>query len=175
MKLHVERFRESSSNKSANELKPIFISHGMLGSASNWTSMAKSLARNTGRKIVIFDARNHGKSEHTSTMSYKDMSNDLVSLIRDEQGINSNDSEDLNSVILIGHSMGGRTCMYTALQSSDLVHSLIVVDISPINQRFNLEDGSEWNMDHFFHAMKAVKFLQPSETEKWTLSKVMYF
>ena len=34
---------------------------------------------------------------------------------------------------------------------------------SPINQKFNLEDGSDWNMDHFFHAMKAVKFLQKSD------------
>ena len=143
----------------------------MLGSASNWSSMAKSLARKTGRKIIIFDARNHGKSGHADNMSYKDMSSDLVTLIKEEQKKNCNNAEDLESVILIGHSMGGRTCMYTALKHQDLVHSLIVVDISPINQKFNLEDGSEWNMDHFFHAMKGVKFLQKADIENWSLYK----
>ena len=147
----------------------------MLGSASNWSSMAKSIARKTGRKVIIFDARNHGKSGHTKTMSYHDMSGDLISLIEKEQENNNYGVEDSKSVILIGHSMGGRTCMYTALRSPDLVHSMIVVDISPINQKFNLEDGSEWNMDHFFHAMKAVKFLQSSEVEKWSLSKVICY
>ena len=144
----------------------------MLGSASNWSSMAKSLARRTRRKIIIYDARNHGKSEHANTMSYQDMSNDLVSLIEKEHEESDETLENSNSVILIGHSMGGRTCMYTALKFPELVHSLIVVDISPINQKFNLEDGSEWNMDHFFHAMKAVEFLQPPDVEKWSMYKV---
>ena len=147
----------------------------MLGSASNWSSMAKSIARKTGRKVIVFDARNHGKSGHTKTMSYHDMSSDLIGLIKKEQENYNYSIEHSKSVILIGHSMGGRTCMYTALRSPDLVHSMIVVDISPVNQKFNLEDGSEWNMDHFFHAMKAVNFLQPSEVEKWSLSKVIFY
>jgi len=171
--LHVEYFSENSSKeeKGVDRLKPVFIAHGMLGSASNWSSMAKSIARKTGRKVIIFDARNHGKSGHTKTMSYHDMSSDLIGLIKKEQENYNYGTEHSKSVILIGHSMGGRTCMYTALRSPDLVHSMIVVDISPVNQKFNLEDGSEWNMDHFFHAMKAVNFLQPSEVEKWSLSK----
>ena len=78
----------------------MFISHGMLGSASNWSSMAKSIARKTGRKVIIFDARNHGKSGHTKTMSYHDMSSDLISLIEKEQGNNNYGVEDSNSVIL---------------------------------------------------------------------------
>ena len=150
-------------------LKPVIIAHGMLGSASNWSSIAKNLCKNTGRDIVIYDARNHGKSAHTDEMSYSDMSGDLVQIVKQGQHIQENHSK---SAILVGHSMGGRTCMYTALSYPELVEAMVVVDISPINQKFNLEDGSSWNMDHFFHALKAVKFLQPTDIEGWTMYKV---
>ena len=93
----------------------------MLGSASNWSSMAKSLHRKTGRIIITYDARNHGTSGHTQIMSYKDMSDDLVNIIKQEfQGINNveNKSSEKISAILVGHSMGGRTCMYTAYSTN---------------------------------------------------------
>lgn len=140
----------------------------MLGSASNWSSLAKNLCKNTGRTIIIYDARNHGKSGHTENMSYMDMSEDLKQLIEEGQEVPLTNPK---SAILVGHSMGGRTCMYTALSFPNLVEAMVVVDISPINQKFNLEDGSDWNMDHFFHALKAVRFLQPSDIENWTIYK----
>ena len=143
----------------------------MLGSASNWSSLAKNLCKNTGRTIIIYDARNHGKSGHTENMSYMDMSEDLKQLIEEGQEVPLTNPK---SAILVGHSMGGRTCMYTALSFPNLVEAMVVVDISPINQKFNLEDGSDWNMDHFFHALKAVRFLQPSDIENWTIYKVTY-
>ena len=96
------------------------------------------------------------------------MANDMVNLIENE---NADSKQKENSVVLVGHSMGGRTCMFTALARPDLVDALVVVDVSPINQKFNLEDGMEWHMDHFFHAMKAVKFIQPSDTDSWSLHK----
>ena len=143
----------------------------MLGSASNWSSLAKNLCKNTGRNIIIYDARNHGKSGHTENMSYRDMSEDLKQLIEQCEELPLTNSK---SVILVGHSMGGRTCMYTALSFPYLVEAMVVVDISPINQKFNLEDGSDWNMDHFFHALNAVEFLQPLDIEDWTLHKVTF-
>ena len=43
---------------------PILIAHGMLGSSSNWTSLAKAMHRKTGRRVVTYDAVNHGQSPH---------------------------------------------------------------------------------------------------------------
>ena len=174
--LHLDIFGGESKDSSnqPNPLMPIIIAHGMLGSASNWSSMAKSLHRKTGRTVITYDARNHGKSAHVETMSYKEMSEDLISLILNQTNkLNNTQStiEKSKPVILMGHSMGGRTCMYTALSHCALVGALVVVDVSPINKAFNLEDGSDWNMDHFFHAMKAVKFIQPSQLEGWTMYK----
>ena len=58
---------------------------------------------------MTFDARNHGQSEHTETMNYPQMSEDMRSLIQNEE-----------KCTLIGHSMGGRTAMYLALTNPSL-------------------------------------------------------
>jgi len=68
------------------------------------------------------DARNHGDSPHADEMSLELMCSDLVSFLN-EYGI--------ARCNLIGHSMGGRTAMFTALHFSKLIESLVVVDISP--------------------------------------------
>lgn len=58
--------------------------------------------------ILRVDLRNHGQSFHSETMNYDVMANDVWQLI---------DHLKLDKVILIGHSMGGKTAMkMTALQ-----------------------------------------------------------
>merc|ERR1712018_138471 len=75
-------------------------------------------------------------------------------------------AEDLKSLVteskavLVGHSMGGRTMMYFALKYPYLVDKLAIVDVSPVNIDFDATSSTEWNMSHFFYAMKAVEFPQ---------------
>lgn len=163
----------SSNNTS---LEPVFIAHGMMGSGANFASIAKQLHKKTGRKIVTYDARNHGTSFHCDTMSYPEMSSDLIELIKEHHHPGGSDTGG-GGVILMGHSMGGRTVMYTALTHPHIVKKLIVVDVSPCNVDFSTMDATSWNMAHFFHAMRSVKFLQPSESatdskgQKWSISR----
>ena len=110
--LHLDIFggEPKDSSHQPHSLMPIIIAHGMLGSASNWSSIAKSLHRKTGRTVITYDARNHGKSAHVETMSYKEMSEDLVSLILNQTNKLHNDQNAIaesQPVILMGHSMGG--------------------------------------------------------------------
>ena len=58
------------------------------------------------------------------------MAEDLVGLIQDDLGA--------GSVTLVGHSMGGRTAMWTALNWPMIVDRLVVVDISPVNKEFDV-------------------------------------
>jgi len=97
------------------------------------------------------DARNHGDSPHSMNMSYSLMAEDLAKLVN---------NLNLERVNLAGHSMGGRTVMWTALNSMVNIEKLIVLDISPINQEFDVTSSNEWNMEHFFHCLKAVEFNQ---------------
>lgn len=132
----------------------IIIAHGMLGSLGNWSSLSRRIAQETGQTVVTYDARNHGLSDHTETMSYPEMAEDLKSLVTESKAV------------LVGHSMGGRTMMYFALKYPHLVDKLAIVDVSPVNIDFDATSSTEWNMSHFFYAMKAVEFPQNSTVFK---------
>ncbi|XP_076176752.1 sn-1-specific diacylglycerol lipase ABHD11 isoform X2 [Ptiloglossa arizonensis] len=104
--------------------QPIVIMHGLFGSKNNWNSLSKAIHQQTDRKVITIDARNHGDSPHSADMSYKHMAKDVVQLIGDL---------GFEKSVLVGHSMGGSTMMYTALHYPELVEKLIVVDMSPVS------------------------------------------
>ena len=91
------------------------------------------------------DARNHGDSPHTEEMSYDLMAGDLARLVH---------NLNLPAVSLAGHSMGGRTVMMAAVKEVVNIEKLVVLDISPVNQSFDVTSSNEWNMEHFFHCLK---------------------
>jgi pimeloyl-ACP methyl ester carboxylesterase len=68
----------------------------------------------------LVDLRNHGHSPWSDEFSYDLMAEDLKELF---------DKLNLNKVILLGHSMGGKTAMTFASKYEGLLEKLIVVDI----------------------------------------------
>jgi pimeloyl-ACP methyl ester carboxylesterase len=101
--------------------QPIIILHGLFGQSDNWNSLAKQFG-DSGYSVYAVDQRNHGLSPHSDEWNYQVMSEDLKELIVSEQ---------LDNVILLGHSMGGKTVMQFALNFPEFVDKLIVVDIAP--------------------------------------------
>ncbi|MFN6377804.1 MAG: alpha/beta fold hydrolase [Flavobacteriales bacterium] len=100
------------------EGQPLIILHGLFGSSDNWQSHAKKFAENFC--VYLVDQRNHGHSPHDATMNYDAMADDLLELIA---------AEGLRDVILLGHSMGGKTVMRFAQKNAFLVDRMIVVDM----------------------------------------------
>jgi len=105
---------------------PLIILHGLYGSSDNWVSIGKELA--TYYRVIIVDQRNHGQSPHNNELSYKILSADLLELFEDL---------NLGKVILLGHSMGGKTAMQFTLDHPGKVSELIVVDIAPWSYLIN--------------------------------------
>ncbi len=103
------------------EGEPFVILHGLFGSSKNWQHIMTSLS--SDYKVIGIDLRNHGQSFHAPNMSYQVMAYDVLAVLN-ELG--------LDSVTLIGHSMGGKVAMVFALLFPDRVKNLIVVDIAPI-------------------------------------------
>ena len=68
------------------------------------------------------DARNHGDSPHSPLMSYEAMTEDLIHFLS---------THSIEKCSLLGHSMGGKVAMTTALRQPDMVDRLVVVDVAP--------------------------------------------
>ena len=100
--------------------QPLIILHGLFGSSDNWQTLGKKFAKNF--EVLLVDARNHGHSPHSEEWNYPCMREDLKELISFEK---------LEKPILLGHSMGGKTAMFFAVEYPELLEKLIVVDIAP--------------------------------------------
>lgn len=100
---------------------PIVILHGLLGSSRNWQSAGVALAA-SGHRVIGLDLRNHGISPWDDDCSYESMAEDVRAFLH---------SEKLDSVHLVGHSMGGKVAMRLALSYLELVSRLTIVDIAP--------------------------------------------
>ena len=98
--------------------KPLLILHGLFGSSDNWGSLGKKFAENN--LVYLVDLRNHGRSPHSKEMSYDLMADDLLELIQDE---------NINSPIILGHSMGGKAALLFAEKYPKYLEKLIVADI----------------------------------------------
>lgn len=80
------------------------------------------------REKLAVDLPNHGYSPRTtaSRMTYADLAGDIVSLL---------DGLGIERAVLVGHSMGGKVAMQTALENAERVAALVVVDIAPVVYR----------------------------------------
>jgi esterase len=103
--------------------EPLVILHGLYGSGDNWISIARELS--VQHRVILVDQRNHGRSPHCDIMDYTSMANDLLELLN---------ALKIEKVIVMGHSMGGKTAMVLSLAFPERVKKLIVVDISPFGQ-----------------------------------------
>lgn len=101
--------------------EPLVVMHGLFGSADNW----RGLARRWSDEFAVWclDLRNHGRSFHSLGMNYSQQAEDLLYWM---------DSEDLEKVSLLGHSMGGKVAMEFALRYPGRVNKLLVADIAPV-------------------------------------------
>lgn len=107
--------------KKIGEGKPLLILHGLFGSLDNWMTLAKQWAETN--QVWLIDQRNHGQSPHSIDFSYEHMAEDLKSFINNHQ---------IQSPIILGHSMGGKTAMEFAVNHNDMLDKLIVIDIAPV-------------------------------------------
>jgi esterase len=99
---------------------PLVILHGLLGSTDNWRSMSRRLGAHY--KVFAIDLRNHGRSPHSDIFDYDVMTADLREFM---------EQQALRRIMLLGHSMGGKVAMQFAIDYSEQVDKLVIVDIAP--------------------------------------------
>jgi pimeloyl-ACP methyl ester carboxylesterase len=89
------------------------------------------------------DLPHHGRSPWSDSFDYLDVADQLADLLVDLFG------QD-DPVTLVGHSMGGKVAMVTALRTPALVRRLCVVDIAPVDY------GSSGEFAGYVEAMQAL-------------------
>jgi len=115
----------------------IVLLHGLLGSATNWSSIGRQLSVNY--YVLVPDLRNHGNSPHTDGMTYTEMTQDLLGLL---------EQECITQATLVGHSMGGKLAMRFALLAPHRVRALGIVDICPVTYQHTF--------DHYFDLFASI-------------------
>lgn len=100
--------------------KPLIILHGLFGSGDNWRTLGKRFAEHFD--VHALDLRNHGRSPHADEMSYAAMADDIGAYI---------EAHGLHKTHIVGHSLGGKVAMATAILTPSLIDRLVIVDIAP--------------------------------------------
>lgn len=129
--------------KELGDGQDLIVLHGLFGSLDNWLSLGKEWANNY--KVWLIDQRNHGKSEHSDVHSYEAMAQDLADFVEERQ---------LQSPIILGHSMGGKTAMEFAVKNPQKLSKLIVVDIAPVKYQV-----------HHYSILEALNAVDPSKIQ----------
>jgi len=101
--------------------QPLIILHGLFGQSDNWNTLGKQFSEKDF-EVFLVDQRNHGLSPHSDEWNYSVMSNDILEFVEDNK---------LENVILLGHSMGGKSVMHFAILHCTKISKLVVVDIAP--------------------------------------------
>ncbi|MBS1945229.1 MAG: alpha/beta fold hydrolase, partial [Bacteroidetes bacterium] len=99
---------------------PIMVLHGLFGSGDNFGHIARTLSASFD--MIVVDERDHGRSPHTGRITYPLMAEDVHALVM---------KLGLKDIVLVGHSMGGKTAMTFAQRWPQLLKHLVVIDIGP--------------------------------------------
>ncbi|QLB13459.1 esterase [Bisgaardia hudsonensis] len=134
--------------KQAEQKPTLVFIHGLFGDMNNLGVIARAFSDNYS--ILMIDLRNHGKSFHAETMDYTLMAEDLIKVIK---------HLNLKKVILIGHSMGGKTAMMASALYPQIIEKLVVIDIAPVVYSNNGHDS-------IFNGLFAVKNAQPENRQQ---------
>ena len=100
---------------------PVILIHGLFGNRDNLKILAKELE--THFQVIRIDLPNHGVSEHIELMTYPLLAEKIHDLI---------DQLKLSSPAIVGHSMGGKVAMATALTYSQKISRIVIADIAPV-------------------------------------------
>ncbi len=122
VKLHYQEFGREN-------VPVIVILHGFFASSRNWRAIAKKLSESF--HVYVPDLRNHGQSPHVQEMGYPSMAADVEAFMREHK---------IEKACLLGHSMGGKVAMWTALNYPKLVEKLVIVDIAPVTYQHGFEN-----------------------------------
>ena len=105
---------------------PLLILHGWGRSGNEWMRMAQDLNKWSGRKVFVLDLPGFGGSslpKVANIFEYSELVKDFCRYL------------EIEKVILLGHSLGGRVGIVLGSTNHDLVERLVLVDPAGVKPR----------------------------------------
>lgn len=122
--LKVNRLRLHYLDWGGRSGQTLLLLHGFMGHARVWDELAAALR--TACHVIALDQRGHGESQWSAEGAYglEDHFADITEVMA---------QLNLDNLVLIGHSMGGRNALFFAACRPEKVQGLIVIDSRPGN------------------------------------------
>src|SRR5918999_1068553 len=105
------------AGEEAGEGVPVVLLHGLTATRRYVVMGSRNLERG-GHRVVMYDARGHGRSDPAERYGYDALADDLLAVL-DDRGI--------DRAVLAGASMGAHTIARFALEHPDRAAALVVV------------------------------------------------
>jgi pimeloyl-ACP methyl ester carboxylesterase len=105
------------SGEESGEGAPIVLLHGLTATRRYVVMGSKALERG-GHRVVMYDARAHGKSSGGDDYSYDALASDLLAVL---------DDREIDRAVLAGASMGAHTLTRFALLHPERVAGLVIM------------------------------------------------
>lgn len=99
----------------------VILIHGLFGNLDNLKGLGQVLENQY--QVIRVDVPNHGLSEHWDQMDYPRLATAMISLL---------DELAIERAHIVGHSMGGKIAMATALAFPERIISMVAADIAPV-------------------------------------------
>jgi pimeloyl-ACP methyl ester carboxylesterase len=106
----------------SREGTPLILVHGFGNNARIWDEFAPLAAPHY--RVVAIDLRGHGDSDHDPERRYQ-----WDDHVRDLEAVTA--ALEIDRMVLVGHSLGGRTCLLFAGRNQARMAGLVVVDTGP--------------------------------------------
>ena len=106
----------------STEGTPMLLVHGFGNDAHIWDEFAPLVAPHY--RVVAMDLRGHGDSAHDPERRYQWMDH-----VRDVEAVTA--ALGIDRLVLVGHSLGGRTSLLFAGRNLERIAGLVVVDTGP--------------------------------------------
>jgi pimeloyl-ACP methyl ester carboxylesterase len=105
------------AGEEAGEGTPVALLHGLTATRRYVVMGSKNLERG-GHRVVMYDARAHGRSDPAEAYGYGELADDLLAVL-DDRGI--------DRAVLAGASMGAHTLIRFALEHPERAAALVVI------------------------------------------------
>jgi pimeloyl-ACP methyl ester carboxylesterase len=105
------------AGEEAGEGVPVVLLHGLTATRRYVVMGSKNLERN-GHRVVMYDARGHGRSEPANSYGYEALAGDLLAVLDDRR---------IDRAVLAGASMGAHTVVRFALEHPERAAALVLI------------------------------------------------